>query len=143
MARGQLRLDAQRYTGRVDNKLTESFPFTVTLAVLERGRDRYDIFCAPCHGFVGDGNGPVIRYGMKTPTSFHDPEMRDEPAGFYFETITDGTRVMPAYGARVAPDDRWAIVAYIRALQLSQNANAAQVPADQLPLLEQTDTITK
>ena len=142
VARGHLRLDQQLATGRVDGKLTTSFPFTVTLDVLERGHERYDIFCAPCHGLLGDGQGPVTAYGMEAPPTFHDQAMRDEPAGFYVETIVDGTQVMPSYAARIPPEDRWAIVAYIRALQLSQNADPAQVPAEQLPQLDQTEPIT-
>ena len=142
VARSENYADQQLATGRVAGKLTASFPFTVTLDVLERGHERYDIYCAPCHGLLGDGQGTVTAYGMKQPPSFHDQEMRDEPAGFYVETIIDGTRIMPSYAARIPPADRWAIVAYIRALQASQSANPAQVPADKLPLLDQTDTIT-
>lgn len=142
VARSEIYSDQQHATGRVDGKLTASFPFTVTLDVLERGHERYDVFCAPCHGLLGDGQGAVTAYGMEKPPSFHEQAMRDEPAGFYVETIIDGTRVMPSYAARIPPADRWAIVAYIRALQASQNANPAQVPAEQLPLLDQTDTIT-
>ena len=142
VARGQLHLDAQRYTGRVDGKLTASFPFTVTAAVIARGQQRYTIFCTPCHGALGDGKGVVTQFGMKTPPSFHSQDMRDEPPGFFFESITSGTRVMPSYASRIPPDDRWAIVAYIRALQLSQNAGPAQVPPGVLPQLDQTETIT-
>jgi mono/diheme cytochrome c family protein len=142
VARSTIYADQQLATGRVDGKLTASFPFTVTLAVLDRGHERYDIFCAPCHGLLGDGRGTIGAYGMKQPPSFHEQAMRDEPAGYYVETIIDGTRVMPSYAARIPPADRWAIVAYIRALQASQNANPAQVPAEKLPLLDQTDTIT-
>lgn len=141
VSREHLNLDPQLYTGRVDGRLTESFPFTVTVAVLERGQERYDIYCTPCHGLLGDGQGVTAAYGLDAP-SFQTQAMREESAGFYFETITDGTRVMPSYATRITPEDRWAIVAYIRALQLSQNAAPEQVPADLLPQLEQTDTIT-
>lgn len=143
IARGQLQLDQQLATGRVDGKLTESFPFTVTLALLQRGHERYEVFCTPCHGLLGDGQGVVTNFGMKTPPSFHTQEMRDEPAGFFFETITDGTRVMPSYASRIPIADRWAIVAYVRALQLSQNADASQAPPDALPQLDQTEILTK
>lgn len=142
VARGQLHLDEQLYTGRVNGQTAETFPFTVTLAVLTRGQERYDIFCTPCHGLVGDGKGVVTEYGMRTPTSFHDPDLRAEPPGYYFTIITNGTRIMPSYAARIHPADRWAIVAYIRALQLSQGADATQLPADELPKLDQTTTIT-
>jgi hypothetical protein len=141
VARDYLNLDPHLYTGRVDGRLTESFPFTVTVEVMARGQERYDIFCTPCHGLLGDGQGVTAAYGMDAP-SLQTQAMRDESAGFYFETITDGTRVMPSYATRITPEDRWAIVAYIRALQLSQNAAPEQVPADLLPQLEQTDTIT-
>jgi mono/diheme cytochrome c family protein len=110
--------------------------------VLERGHERYDIFCSPCHGLVGNGQGIITEYGMRSPTSFHDPELRDEPPGYYFDIITNGTRVMPSYASRIPPADRWAIIAYIRALQLSQNVDASQLPPDELPQLEQTEPIT-
>ena len=92
---------------------------------------------------VGDGHGVITEYGMRVPTSFHDPELRDQPNGYYFAIIGDGTRIMPSYASRIAVEDRWAIVAYIRALQLSQNADAASLPADELAKLEQSGTITK
>lgn len=142
VARGHLALDDHLSTGRVNGQTAETFPFTVTLAVLERGQARYDIFCTPCHGLVGDGQGIVTDYGMPQPTSFHDPDLRAEPPGYYFTIITDGTRVMPSYAARIRPEDRWAIIAYIRALQLSQGADVTQLPADELPQIEQTEPIT-
>jgi hypothetical protein len=140
VARGQL-LDGHLATGRVNNDFVDSFPFTVTVATLERGQEQYTIFCAPCHDLVGNGQGIITDYGMEAPPSLHDPELRDEPAGFYFTVITNGTRVMPSY-ARIPPEDRWAIIAYIRALQLSQNADATQLPAEVLPELEAAETIT-
>ncbi len=143
VARGQLRLDQQLYTGRVNGELIATFPFTVTQATVERGQERFAIFCAPCHGLLGDGQGIITEYGMRVPASFHDPELRDQPAGYYFEVITDGTRVMPSYSTRILPADRWAIVAYIRALQLSQNIEATQLSPEELPQLGQTDTITR
>jgi mono/diheme cytochrome c family protein len=127
----------------VDGQIAATFPFTVTVDVLARGQERYDIFCTPCHGLLGDGHGIITEYGMRVPPSFHDPELRAESAGYYFTIITEGTRVMPSYAARIPPADRWAIVAYIRALQLSQNADPSQVPPDQLPALEETGTITE
>lgn len=143
VARNQPVLDDQLHTGRVNGQVADSFPFTVTVPVLERGQERYTIFCSPCHGLVGDGKGIITEYGMPVPTSFHDPDLRAEAAGYYFTIITDGTRVMPSYASRIPPEDRWAIIAYIRALQLSQNAEAAQLPADALPPLDQTTPITK
>ena len=143
VARNQPVLDDQLHTGRVNGQVADSFPFTVTVAVLERGQERYNIFCGPCHGLLGDGKGIITEYGMPVPVSFHDPDLRAETAGYYFTIITDGTRVMPSYASRIRPEDRWAIIAYIRALQLSQNTEASQLPADELPQLEQTTPITQ
>lgn len=141
VARGSLPADEHLATGRVNGEFAQSFPFTVTLATLERGQERYDIFCAPCHGLVGDGEGIVPEYGMEAPPSLHDAGLREEPAGYYFTVITNGTRVMPSY-ERIPPADRWAIIAYIRALQLSQNADATQLPADSLPSIEASEPVT-
>jgi hypothetical protein len=135
VARGQLRNDEHLYTGQVNGDFAQSFPFTVTLEVLERGRERYDIFCAPCHGRVGDGQGIIVEYGLREPPSFHTPELREKASGYYFDLITRGTRVMPSYASRIRPEDRWAIVAYIRALQLSQNADLSDVPPQEVPNL--------
>jgi hypothetical protein len=143
VARGEANLDDQLHTGRVNGQVADSFPFTVTVALLERGQERYNIFCAPCHGLVGDGQGIITDYGMPVPASFHDPALRDETTGYYFAVITNGTRVMPSYASRIRPEDRWAIIAYIRALQLSQNAAADQLSAEDLPQLEQTQPITQ
>lgn len=143
VARNQPVLDDQLHTGRVNGQVADSFPFTITVAVLERGQERYNIFCAPCHGLVGDGKGIVTEYGMPVPTSFHDPDLRAEAAGYYFTIITDGTRVMPSYASRIRPEDRWAIIAYVRALQLSQNTAVDQLPAAELPQLEATTPITQ
>lgn len=133
VARGELRLDPLLTTGQVGGQFVDSFPFTITQTILERGQERFDIFCAPCHGLAGDGQGVVTEYGMPQPESLHSSDVRDRQAGYYFAVITDGTRVMPSYAARISVEDRWAIVAYIRALQLSQNVDAAEVPAERLP----------
>jgi hypothetical protein len=143
VARGQLRTDEHLYEGRVNDEFAPTFPFTITLEVLERGQERYNIFCSPCHGFVGDGQGIIVEYGLRQPPSFHDPELKDEPPGYYFDLISRGTRVMPSYASRIRPEDRWAIVAYIRALQLSQDADLSQVPSNEIPNLDKTDVITK
>jgi mono/diheme cytochrome c family protein len=139
VARGQLALDEHLETGRINGQVAPTFPFTITQQTLERGQERYNIFCAPCHNLTGDGRGIITEYGMRQPTSFHDPDLRAEPAGYYFTVITDGTRIMPSYAAQISPEDRWAIVAYIRALQLSQSIDASQLPADELPKLDQTE----
>lgn len=136
-ARDQPVGDGHFASGRVAGRFAETFPFTVTQTIIERGRERYTIFCTPCHGQLGDGHGVVTEYGMRTPTSFHDPELRAEPPGYYFTLITNGTRIMPSYAARIPPADRWAIIAYIRALQLSQSIDAEQLAPEDLPQLGQ------
>lgn len=138
VARGQLHEDEFLQTGRVDGQIAASFPFTPTLAVIERGQERFNIFCAPCHGLTGDGKGIVTQYGMREPRSFHDPDLSAESPGYYFNIITNGTRVMPSYAARIPPEDRWAIIAYIRALQLSQNTDITTLTPDDLAALEGT-----
>ncbi len=143
VARGQLHEDEQLYTGKVDGQISASFPFTPTLAIIERGQERYDIFCTPCHGLTGDGQGVITQYGMREPTSFHDPDLRAEAPGTYFNIITNGTRIMPSYAARIPVEDRWAIIAYIRALQLSREVDISQLSPDELPQLESSDVITQ
>ncbi len=140
VARGALQLDEHLATGRVNGGFATSFPFTVTLTTLERGQERYEIFCTPCHGVLGDGQGVITQYGMDVPISFHDPALRDEPAGYYFSLITNGTRTMPSYGGRIAPEDRWAIIAYIRALQLSQDVDIEQLAPEDLSRLGNPET---
>jgi mono/diheme cytochrome c family protein len=142
VARGQLHDDELLYTGRVDGQIAESFPFTPTVALIERGQERYDIFCTPCHGLTGDGQGIVVQYGMREPRSFHDPDLRAEAPGYYFNIITNGTRVMPSYAARIPAEDRWAIIAYVRALQLSQAVDATQLAPAELPQVESSEVIT-
>jgi len=127
VARGQLRSDEELYTGRTNGTLTETLPFPVTKNVLLRGQERYDIFCSPCHDRVGTGQGMVVRRGLRSPPSFHIDRLRTAPAGHFFDVITHGFGIMPDYAAQVAPKDRWVIVAYIRALQLSQNAKLTDV----------------
>ncbi|MES1240190.1 MAG: cytochrome c [Acidobacteriota bacterium] len=108
----------------------------VTLAMLRRGQQRYNIFCSPCHGRTGDGLGMIVRRGYKQPPSFHDPRLRSAPADHFFTTMTEGFGVMPSYAEEVAPADRWAIAAYIRALQYSQNGRLADLPADRRQAVE-------
>lgn len=136
VARGRLRIDEHRYTGKVDGEAVEAFPFEVDRQVLERGRERYEIFCTPCHGEVGNGDGLVVQRGFRRPSSFHVPRLRQEPPGYFFDVITNGFGAMSSYAAQVPVDDRWAIVAYIRALQLSQNATLDEVPDEQRARLE-------
>jgi mono/diheme cytochrome c family protein len=129
--RGQLRSDEPLYTGKEQGKLVETFPFPVTRAVMARGQERFNIFCSPCHDRVGTGLGTVVRRGYRAPPSFHMDRLRQAPAGYFFDVMTNGFGVMPDYAQQIQPEDRWAIVAYIRALQLSQHATLADVPEDQ------------
>jgi hypothetical protein len=132
VAQGQLRLDTQLYQGKnEDGSYVEVFPFEVTPEVMDRGRERYDIFCSPCHGRRGTGEGMIVLRGFKQPPSFHIDRLRDTPVGYYYDVITNGFGTMYSYAARVEPEDRWAIIAYIRALQLSQNATLSDVPPDE------------
>ncbi|HUP64378.1 MAG TPA: cytochrome c [Thermoanaerobaculia bacterium] len=126
--RGDLRDDSLLFTGKVDGQLADAYPFEIERADLQRGRERYDIFCAPCHGQVGLGDGMIVRRGYRRPPSFHTDLQRDRPAGHYFDVITHGFGTMPPYAAQIPVRDRWLITAYVRALQLSQNAQLGDVP---------------
>jgi mono/diheme cytochrome c family protein len=131
VARGQLREDERLYTGKAGADFAAEFPFPVDRALLERGQQRYDIYCSPCHGALGRGDGSVVRRGFRNrPASFHDPRLRDKPAGYYVDVIANGFGAMQDYAAQIQARDRWAIVAYLRALQLSQNATLADVPPE-------------
>jgi mono/diheme cytochrome c family protein len=110
-------------------KDSNAFPLQVNMELLERGQERYAIFCSPCHGLQGDGNGMVAMRGMKHPPSYHDERLRHEPNGYFYDVITNGFGAMYPYSAQIPPRDRWAIVAYLRALQLSRNAHVAELPA--------------
>ncbi len=137
--RGQLREDALFFTGRIGGELVKELPSPVTLAMLERGQERYEIFCAVCHGADGEGRGAVVQRGFPQPPSLHIPRLREVPVGHFFEVITNGFGVMYPYASRVEPADRWAIAAYLRALQLSQSATltdaepAARAKLEALP----------
>jgi mono/diheme cytochrome c family protein len=130
VARGQLRSDEHLYTGKVGGKLADSFPFAVTRAVLARGQERFNIYCSPCHDRVGYGQGMIVRRGYRAPPSYHIDRLRQAPAGHFFHVMTNGLGVMPSYAQQIRAEDRWAIAAYIRALQLSQYATLADVPAE-------------
>jgi mono/diheme cytochrome c family protein len=128
IARGQLRVDRAYYEGKSGDLLIDEIPRKVDKAVLERGQQRFNIYCSPCHGKAGDGQGMIVKRGFSPPPSFHLQRLRDAPAGHFFNAITNGYGAMYSYASRVPVDDRWAIVAYIRALQLSQNARIDDVP---------------
>ena len=131
VARGNLREDAYFYTGKIGNNPGDFMPFPVTAEVLDRGRERFNIYCTPCHGRVGDGNGFIPTRGFRRPPSFHIDRLRKAPIGYFYDVDTNGFGVMPDYASQIAPRDRWCIAAYIRALQLSQNATSSDVPAGQ------------
>ena len=125
---GHLRADELLYTGKIDGKPADAFPFPVTQEVLNRGRERYNIYCSPCHDYTGSGRGMVVQRGFPPPPSYHLERLVKAPAGHFYEVISNGYGAMSSYASRVSPEDRWAIVAYIRALQLSQHATLDDVP---------------
>lgn len=109
---------------------SNNFPVPVNRDLLDRGEERYKIFCTPCHGLQGDGNGMISMRGMKHPPSFHQDRLRQAPNGYFYDNITNGFGAMYGYSAQIPPRDRWAIIAYVRALQLSRNAKAADLPTE-------------
>ncbi len=131
IARGELHEDAYFYSGKVGNDPGNYMPFAVTKDVLARGEQRFNIYCAPCHSRLGDGNGMIVQRGFKQPPSYHIERLEKAPLGYFFDVMTNGFGAMPAYAAQIPERDRWCIVAYIRALQLSQHATSADVPAGQ------------
>ena len=136
VARGQLHDDDLIYTGKVKGEDADLFPMRVDAAVMARGRQRFDIYCAPCHGRTAQGDGMVVRRGYRRPPSLHQDRLRSAPVGHFFDVMTNGFGAMPDYAAQIRVQDRWAIVAYIRALQLSEHATITDVPAadrDRIP----------
>jgi mono/diheme cytochrome c family protein len=138
VARGQLEEDEAFYTGKIGQNLVAEFPLPITREVLQRGQERFDIYCAPCHGRTGEGNGMIPQRGYPAPPSYHIERLRAAPVGHFFDVITRGYGVMYSYANRVEPEDRWAIAAYIRALQLSRNAKISDVPGGERAQLEET-----
>lgn len=128
VARGHLNEDTLLYTGKDDDADATVFPFAVDAAVMARGRERYDIYCAPCHGRTGEGDGMIVRRGYRRPPALADEWLRQAPVGHFFDVMTNGFGAMPDYAAQITPRDRWAIVAYVRALQLSAHATVDDVP---------------
>ena len=129
VARGLLKDDEALYTGKTGAEFVTAFPYPVTRSVLARGRERYDIFCAPCHDRLGTGLGMVVRRGYPQPPSMHIDRLREAKPGYLFDVITRGFGRMPDHASQIPVRDRWAIVAYLRALQLSQKATLKDVPA--------------
>jgi hypothetical protein len=130
IARDELNDTDPFHTGVSNRQFLDTIPMDVDLKLLERGRDRFDIYCSPCHGRMGDGNGMVAQRGFRAPANFHSDRLRSVPPGYIFQVITNGYGAMGDYGDQIAVNDRWAIVAYLRALQLSRHAPVADVPAD-------------
>jgi cytochrome c553 len=129
VARGHLDDDVLFYTGKGgDGKPSNQFPMPVTKALLLRGEQRFNIYCSPCHDRTGNGSGMIVRRGYRRPPTYHSDRLRQQPNGYVFDVITKGFGAMPDYAAQIPPSDRWAIVAYIRALQLSQQASVNDVP---------------
>ena len=130
VARGQLRADEHFYLGKVNGQVATEFPIPVTKEVLDRGQERFNVYCAPCHGRTGEGNGMIVQRGFRAPPSYHEERLRNVPVGYFFDVMTNGFGAMQDYSAQVTVTDRWAIAAYIRALQLSRHATVDDVPAD-------------
>jgi mono/diheme cytochrome c family protein len=136
VARGQLREDPLLYAGKVNGADATMFPFAVDGRVMARGRERYDIYCSPCHGQTGQGDGMVVRRGFRRPPTYHQDRLRNAPVGHIYDVITNGFGAMPDYASQIKVEDRWAIIAYVRALQLSEHATLADVPADKRGALD-------
>jgi len=131
VARGHLNEDTLYYTGKgPDTKPAKEFPMPVTKELILRGEQRFNIYCTPCHDRTGNGNGMIVRRGYRRPPTYHSDRLREQPNGYFYDVITNGFGAMPDYAAQIEPQDRWAIVAYIRALQLSQQASINDVPAE-------------
>ncbi len=132
VARGQLQQDALVAAAAAGGPP----PFPLTLALLQRGRERFDVFCSPCHGRLGTGNGMIVQRGCRVPPSYLEPRLLDKPPAYFFGIIDKGKGIMPSYAGQVPPADRWAIATYIKALQLSQSATLADVPPAERQRLE-------
>ena len=138
VARGTLREDAPYYAGKTKDGFVTELPVPVTAQLLERGQTQFQVFCAPCHGRTGRGDGMIVRRGFKQPSSYHVDRLRQMPIGYFYDVITIGFGAMPDYAAQIAPADRWAIAAYVRTLQLSQHAPASALSADERAELDQS-----
>jgi len=130
IARGELRADKVFFTGKNGDEYVDRIPFPVTRAVLDRGQERFNIYCSPCHGRLGNGLGMIVRRGFKRPPSYHIDRLRQIQIGYFYDIISNGFGAMADYSAQVAPRDRWAIAAYIRVLQYSQMASVNDVPPE-------------
>jgi mono/diheme cytochrome c family protein len=140
VARGELNDDTLLYTGKVGGQDAALFPFPVDERLMARGQERYTIYCSPCHGQTGTGDGMIVRRGYRHPPSFADARLRDAPVGHFFDVMTNGFGAMPDYAAQIKAADRWAIVAYVRALQLSAHATLDDVPPAERGRLDEIRT---
>ena len=136
VARGELQEDEAFYTGKIGTNLVTTLPVPATRELLERGRERFEIYCSVCHGRTGEGNGMIVQRGFPVPPSYHIDRLREAPVGHFFDVMTQGYGIMYSYAERVKPQDRWAIAAYIRALQLSHNTKLAELPPAERAKLE-------
>jgi cytochrome c553 len=136
VARGQLREDEHLYTGKAGGQLVTEFPMPVTADVMARGQERFNVFCSPCHGRTGDGTGMIVQRGFRQPPSYYEDRLVNAPVGYLFDVMTNGFGAMQDYSSQVPVADRWAIAAYIRALQLSRSGSVNDVPADRRGELE-------
>jgi mono/diheme cytochrome c family protein len=139
VARGFLRDDQRFYTGKDGTALVADIPVSVTKALMLRGQDRFNVYCSPCHGRTGEGNGMIVQRGLKQPPSFHVERLRAQPDGYFFDVMTNGFGAMQDYSAQIAPAERWAVVAYVRALQYSRRVNAADLPEAERAKIESGD----
>ena len=130
VARGHMRLDEARFTGKLNGADVNAFPFNITRADIRRGQERFNIYCSPCHGRAGDGRGMIVRRGFRQPPSYYSERVMKAPIGHYFDVVTNGFGAMPSYASRVPVDDRWRIISYIKALQYSETASINDVPPD-------------
>ena len=128
VARGALQEDEAFFTGKVATATVKEMPFPITDKDLDRGQERFNVFCTPCHDMTGSGRGMVVQRGYRQPPSFHDPRLRAADPGYMFDVITNGFGAMPDYKAQIDARDRWRIVAYVRALQVAHSATTADVP---------------
>ena len=137
VARGTLQDDAAFFTGKTGTLAVDALPFALTADVLDRGEQRFNIYCTPCHGMSGGGDGMIVRRGYRQPPSYHIDRLRAMPLGHFYDVMTNGFGAMPDYRAQISPRDRWAIAAYVRALQLSQHTPAAELSQEERQQLSQ------
>lgn len=138
VARGTLQDDTAFFTGKTNGVEVDALPFPLTQDALDRGEQRFNIYCSPCHDITGSGHGMIVRRGFKQPPSYHIDRLRQAPIGHFYDVMTNGFGAMPDYRAQIVPRDRWAIAAYVRALQLSQHASAADIPPEDRQKLSQS-----